>query len=254
MSRTVFAMALIITAGCGRAEQSAESASPALPPLLIIQFRNTEESPDLPWGISRGRSDVSSSMLIGPAVKPPAYGPVIRETLDMGMLLAMVSDSITDLAPGSDGILIRTDDSGAVRALPGELMESLPDSMELDVTKNHQLLLELWEFYRPDMILIDISVPDPARVLELAEFWTSPGVLSSYRVVLYSLSRSHCGRGWFAAAGRGICGSTPRGVTETGLFATVRMLAGLDWFSGLPRSVPAMSIMEDPDEVWRTLP
>lgn len=254
MSRTVFAIILVIATGCGRAEESTESASPVLPPILIVQFRGTEESPDLPWEISRGRSDVSSSMLIESVMKLPAYGPIIQEALNMEMLVAIVSDSIPDLSPGRDGMSIWTDSSGAVQSLPGELMESLPDSMELDVTKNHLLLLELWEAYRPDIILMDISVPDPARVLELAKFWTSPGVLSNHRVVLYSLSRSHCGRGWFAVAGNGINGSTPRGVTKTGLFATVRMLAGLDWFSGLPGSIPTLSVLEDPNVIWRKDP
>lgn len=252
MSTTVIALVLVIASGCGRAEESAESASPVLPPLLMIQFRGTEESPDLPWEISGGRSDVAASMLIGPPVKSPAFVSIIREALNAGLLVALVSDSIPFMSPGSDGMSIWTDSSGILHSLPGELMAGLPDSMKLDVTKNHQVLLELWEVYRPDIVFMDIRVADPARVLELAEFWTSPEVLSTRRVVLYSLSRSHRGRGWFAVAGSGISGSTPRGVTESGLFATVGMLAGLDWLEHLPRSVPALSVLEEPGEIWRT--
>lgn len=254
MSRTVFTLALVIATGCGRTGESPDSASPALPPLLIVQFRGTEESPDLPWEISRGRDRISSSMLIGPAVKPSACDPVVREALNAGLLVAMVTDSIPLMSPGSDGMSIWTDGSGGVHSLPVELMAGLPDSMALDVPKNHQLLLGLWEVYRPDIVFMDIRVPDPAGVLELAEFWTSPEVLYDRRVVLYSLSRSHGGRGWFAVAGDGISGSTPRGVTETGLFATVRVLAGLDWFSGLPRSVPALSVLQEPGNIWRMVP
>ncbi|MBN2586356.1 MAG: hypothetical protein JXR55_03605, partial [Candidatus Fermentibacteraceae bacterium] len=226
MTRTaLLCMALI--SGCGSGNGPGTASSLEYSPIIIIAFRGMEATAGIPWDIAAGRGRISAAALIHGDVEPGGYAPLLEEAVERGMLVALVSDTIPDLSLGDDDMRIWSDSSGGLHTSPEELLSQLPGSMALDSVKYHQLLLDLWDVYKPDLVMMDMCTQDPSDVMELAGFWTSPEVLSKYRVVIYSLSDDPPRRGWFILAGSGINGATPYGVTESGFFTTVRLLMGL---------------------------
>ncbi len=243
-------LCISLIAGCGSSIGPRNPSSFEYSPFIIIAFRGMETTAEIPWDIAGGRGRISAAALIRGEVEPGGYEPLLEEAMDRGMLVALVSDTIPGLSLGGDDMRIWTDSSGGLHSSPEELLSQTPESMVLDSVKYHQLLLNLWDVYKPDLVMMDMGTHYPSEVMELAGFWTSPDVLSRYRVAVYSLSDEPPGRGWCILAGSGINGTTPYGVTESGFFTTVRLLIGLDWQSDLPRSVPVLSILEDPGEIW----
>jgi hypothetical protein len=220
-------------------------------PIIIIQFRKTAVSSSLPWCISDGRDNVSAAVLFqdNNAVIPE-NSRLVHEALENDMLLALVSDSCLNYPISNDHIQIWIDSSGSVQTLPEELLDKVSCSAWLDNTSRQDILLQLLDMYKPDFILMDFRIPDASSVLQIAEYWTAPDILSRFMVVLFCFPEDRSARGWCAFAGEGINGSTPFGLTEFGLFSTIRLLAGLKWVDDLPDNIPALSILEDTDDIW----
>lgn len=220
-------------------------------PLTVVSFRNSPSSRALPWDLRRGRGDLSAAVLVEGEPDPEGVPELIEEARSSGLLVALVSDRDTGIRLGSDDILIWTDSVRNVHAVPEELSMQLPSTMALDSVKYHGLIFDICEMYRPDLVVLDIEAENEDLLLEIAAHWTSPEVLISCRVVLFSIAENSDRRGWFAMAGNGINGRIPMGVTVSGLFSTIRLLAGLDWIARLPESVPALAVLEDPVRIWR---
>ncbi len=251
MIRYAALILLIIITGCGRNTEPPDLSEPDYSPILIIQFRETEVSSSLPWDISSGRDDVSAAVLL-PARDPvfPESNRLVTEALENDMLIALISDSTLNYLISRDHIQIWIDSSGSVRALPEELLDEISCSVWMDNTNRQDVLLQLFDMYKPDFIMMDFRIPDASSVLQIAQYWTAPEILSRYMVILFSFPEDPEVRGWGAFAGEGINGSTPYGLTEYGLFSTIRLLAGLKWVDGLPDNIPALSILEDTGDIW----
>ncbi|MCK4806567.1 MAG: hypothetical protein KAT09_02925 [Candidatus Aegiribacteria sp.] len=251
MTRYIALILLLIIAGCGRNVEQSDNSNSDYSPIIVIQFRKTGVSSILPWGISTDRDNVSAAMLFpDDAPVNPESSRLVHEALENNMLMALVSDTCFSYWIGRDHIQIWIDSSGTARALPEELLDGISCSAWLDNTSHQDILLQLFDMHKPDFILMDFRIPDASSVLQIAEYWTAPDILSRYTVVLFSFPEDPGDRGWCAFAGERINGSTPYGLTEHGLFSTIRLLAGLKWVDDLPDNIPALSILEDTNDIW----
>ena len=244
-------MLLLLTTGCKREIEQRDSDSTEYSPVIIIQFRETLISSTLPWDISMDHDNVSASVLHPD--NNPAFtetSQLVREAIENDMLVALISDSCLNYRIGEDHIQIWSDSSGIVRSLPEELLDKDLTPLWLKNISHQDILLQLLDTYKPDLILMDYRIPDVSSVLGMAEYWTAPDVLSRYLVIMFWLPEDSDSRGWCIFAGKGINGSTPYGLTENGLFATIRLFAGLEWIHVLPDIIPAISILEDTDAIW----
>jgi len=242
---------LLLIAGCKRDAEPPDSGNSDYSPFIIIQFRDTEISSSLPWDISSGRENVSVSMLFPDNnVTYPGSRQLLHEAIENDMLVAIISDSCLDYQISGDHIQIWLDSSGTISSQPEELLDENLGAEWLDNTSRQDILLGLFDMYKPDLILMDYRIPDASSVLQIAEYWTVPDVLSRYMVVMFQLPRDPDIRGWCAFAGERINGNTPYGLTESGLFSTIRLLADLEWMDVLPDIIPAISILKDTDEIW----
>ncbi|OPL18989.1 MAG: hypothetical protein AVO35_03420 [Candidatus Aegiribacteria sp. MLS_C] len=246
------AVSMLLLSGCGGGGNGmqGERSPQARMPLVAVSFREMPSSADVPWALRRGRGDLSAAVLVNGEQDPGGWMDILMEARSSGLLVALFSDRVPGMVMGPDDILIWTDSMDRVHAEPPELASQLPSTMALDSAKYHGLVLELCEMYKPDIVVIDIAPGNEGLLLSIAARWTSPEVLSSYRVVLFSAAGGSGRRGWCAMAGSGINGNVPPGVTVSGLFSTVRILAGMDWVSRLPGSVPALAVLEDPSAIW----
>ena len=244
-------MFLLLIAGCKRDVEPSDSGNLDYSPIIIIQFHETEVSSSLPWDISSSRENVSASMLHpDDNLSIPGNSQFVFEAIENNMLVALISDSCLDYQISGDHIQIWVDSSGTIRSQPDKLLDESLGSTWLDNTSRQDILLGLFDMYKPDMILIEYRIPNASSVLQIAEYWTAPDVLSRYMVIMFHISQNPDARGWCAFAGERINGSTPYGLTESGLFSTIRLLAGLKWVDVLPDIIPAISILEDTDDIW----
>ena len=242
---------LLITGGCKRDAESPDSGNSDYSPIIIIQFRDTEISSSLPWDISSGHENVSTSMLFPDNNETfPGSIQLIQEAIEYDMLVALISDSCLNFQISGDHIQIWLDSNGTIKSQPEKLLDENLGAEWLDNTSRQDNLLGLFDMYKPDFILMDYRIPDASSVLQIAEYWTVPDVLSRYMVVMFQLPRNPDFRGWCVFAGERINGNTPYGLTESGLFSTIRLLAGLEWMDVLPDIIPAISILKDTEEIW----
>ncbi len=251
MARYTALMLLLLIAGCGEDVGQLENGDSDYSPVILIQFRETEISSSLPWDISMNHDNVSASMLFpdnNAAFKVTSR--IVQEAIENDMLVALVSDSCLNYQISGDHIQIWFDSSGTVRSLPEELLDENLGPAWLDNINHQDILLRIFDMYKPDFILMDYRIPDVSSALRMAEYWTSPDVLSRYMVIVFCFPDDSENRGWCVFAGEGINGSTPCGLTESGFFATVRLLTDLKWADVLPDIIPAISILEDTDEIW----
>ncbi len=251
MTRYAALVFLLLMAGCKRDAEPRVSGSSDYSPIIIIQFRETEVSSSLPWDITSSHDNVSASMLL-PDNNATFLGTrqLVHEAIENDMLVALISDRCFDYQISGDHIQIWLDSSGTVRSRPENILDENLGSAWLANTSRQDILLGLFDMYKPDLILMEYTIPDASSVLRIAEYWTAADVLSRYMVVMFQLPRNPDFRGWCGFAGEGINGSTPYGLTESGLFSTIRLLAGLKWVDVLPDIIPAVSILEDTDDIW----
>ncbi|MEN8208955.1 MAG: hypothetical protein ABFR50_06865 [Candidatus Fermentibacteria bacterium] len=251
MIRYAVLIILLLAAGCRDDAEKPISNSSDYSPILIIQIRDTEISGNLPWDISMNHDNISASLLLPD--NDPSFTltrRIVHEAIQKGMLVALVSDSSLNYQISGDHIQIWLDSSGTVRSLPEQLLDENVDPAWPDSISHQNNLLQLFDVYKPDLVLMDYRIPDVSSVLRTAEYWTAPDILSRFIVVMFWLPQNSEARGWCVFAGEGINGSTPCGLTENGLFATIRLLADLEWVDVLPDIIPAISILEDTDGIW----
>jgi len=243
---------LIVISGCRTSSEQVSDPDISYSPLLIIQFLEVETSPDLPWSVSSEYDNVSASMLHpDDGNETLDNSSIISEALQKGLLLALVNDSCRTYGIGSEHIQIWMDSIGMVNSYPGDLLPELQDTSWLVNADSQSILLELFDMYKPDIILMAFRIPEVSATLQMAEYWTTPDVLSRYRVIMFHLALEPDSRGWCVIAGDGINGSSPRGLTVSGMFSTIKLLSGLCWIDDLPENVPAFSVLDDTDESWR---
>ncbi len=251
MTRYAALILLLLTAGCNRDVEPRDVGNSDYSPIIIVQFRDTEISSSLPWDISSSRENISVSMLLpDDNVSVPGSSQLVLEAIENNMLVAIISDSCLNYQISGDHIQIWVDNSGTIRSQPEKLLDKNLGSMWLDNTNRQDILLGLFDMYKPDLILMDYRIPDAPSVLQIAEYWTAPNVLSRYMVIMFHLSQDPDARGWCAFAGERINGNTPYGLTESGMLSTIRLLAGLEWMDVLPDIIPAISILKDTGEIW----
>ncbi len=239
---------LLIGCSSNSPEQSGDLQSDYYP-LIVIQFLLTEESADLPWAISSEEHRISASMMLPEDGDISRAGrQLVQEAVNSAMLVALVSDSCPVYQTGADHIQIWIDSTGNIQTLPAELITEIPGSAWLDNAARQDILLQLFDTYKPDLILMDFRITDVSSVLQIAEYWTRQEILSRYIIVLYSFPSN--ARGWCVLAGEKINGTAPNGLSLDGLFSTIRLLAGLKWEDRLPEHVPALSILEDVEDIW----
>lgn len=251
--RYILVLPLII-AGCGGNSEQPDNIDSDYSPVVIIQFMDTRISSSLPWDISSVGSSVSASILIPdtPNHRNDDRGnsQLVSKALENDLLVALVSDSCFDYEINADHIRIWVDSSGNVRSHPEKLLDEITGTAFLNNSNRQDILLGLFDMYKPDFVLMVFRIPDVSSVLRISKYWTAPDILSRYRIVLFSIPENPDTRGWCAFAGKGINGSIPRGITRGGLFSTIELLAGLRWADNLPDDAPALSIFENTDDIW----
>ncbi|MCK4670920.1 MAG: hypothetical protein KAT47_00155 [Candidatus Aegiribacteria sp.] len=217
-------------------------------PIIIVNLRELAPSPDLPWTITERGERISGAILM--QEEPEAIRSIeqelIQEAVESDMLLAVISDRYFDYGLNQDHIQIWTDKTGDIVSIPSGLAEDFEDSLWKNPLEKQRILFDLINLYKPDLIFINPVYSKVTTVLQIADYWTDPEILSHFTVILYSLPDTDEYRGWAVIAGEQINGTTPWGLTPSGMFATIRLLAGLEWENNIPESIPALSILETP--------
>ena len=251
------ALASILALACGTGatggapEGSWSPTAGAAPLVLIVVDGVPPPDPSIPWELAVDREHVSVGM-IAPSRSEPSVDPVealLGEALDEGMLVALIEAGNLPEDLAREHIQIWSDSSGAVRSIPGEIAASIPDSAWSVPIRRQMLLREVFDLYLPDLAVIRLRGEDPDELHQTARFWSDPGILSTRNLVLYAPSGETGRRGWVLIGGPDINGETPLGLSPGGLLATMEMLTGLDWESGIPARIPSMGIMTSPEGV-----
>lgn len=251
MARYALLISLLIISACQHDNEPIDNEDIIYSPIIIIQFRETGISPALPRDISSNRDNVSACVLIPDTCSDSGdMRELVIDALENDMFVALLSDSCLNFDTEKDHIRIWADSTGSVRTHPEELQDSINFTKWLKHTDQQDILLGLLDMYKPDLTHIVLRIGDVSSVLHIAEFWTTPDILSRYTVVMFCLPEYCNGRGWCAFAGEQINGSTPHGLTAGGLFSTIRILAGLLWEDTLPSVIPAISILKNTDDIW----
>lgn len=219
-------------------------------PIIIVNFGELTPSPDLPWIITEGGEHISGAMLMPEELETilSTEQELIQEAVENDMLLAVISDRYFSHDLSRDHIQIWTDKTGNTVSIPSVLAEEFDDSLWKNPLEKQKILLDLLNLYKPDLILINPVCSKVTTVLQIADYWTDPEILSHFTVILYSLSDTNEYRGWAVIAGEQINGTTPLGLTASGMFTTIKLLAGLQWENSIPESIPALSILETPGD------
>jgi len=252
LTRYMALLLLLIAAGCEQDGEPSDTGHSDYSPVIIIQFKHVRSSSDLPWKISSDRADVSASMLFpDDNSETPRISYLVNEALEKDMLLTLVSDSCLISETGEDNMQIWVDSSGIVRTQPKDIITEIPGTDWLDYPGHQEILLRLFDMYKPDLIFMTFRIRDISSVLQLAEYWTAPEILTRYSVVMFSFSENGNSRGWCVFAGKEINGNIPRGLTENGLFTTIKLLTELGWIDDMPEYIPALSILKNTDNIWR---
>ena len=217
-------------------------------PIVIVNFRKLAPSPDLPWIITEKGEHISGAMLMPeePETIRSSEQQLIQEALKNNMLLAVISDRYSNYDLNQDHIQIWTDKTGNTISIPSGLTEDFEDSLWKNPLGKQRILFSLIDLYKPDLIFINPIYSKVSTVLQIADYWTDPEILSHFTVILYSIPDTAEYRGWAVIAGEQINGTTPFGLTASGMFVTIRLLAGLEWEKSIPESIPALSIIEIP--------
>lgn len=217
-------------------------------PIVIVNFRELAPSPDLPWTITERGEHISGAMLMqeGPETIRSTEQQLIQEAFENDMLLAVISDRYIKYDLNQDHIQIWTDKTGNTVSIPSGLIEEFEDALWKNPLDKQRILFRLLNLYKPDLIFISQGYSKVTTVLQIANYWTNPEILSQYTVILYSLPATTEYRGWAVIAGEQINGTTPFGLTAGGMFSTIRLLAGLQWENRIAENIPALSILETP--------
>ncbi len=217
-------------------------------PILVVNFRELAPSPDLPWTITERSEHISGAILMPEELEAIRLTEqkLIQEAVENDMLLAVISNRYLSYDLSRDHIQIWTDKTGNTVSIPSVLAEEFEDSLWKNPLEKQRILSDLINLYKPDLIFINLVYSKVTTVLQIADYWTDPEMLSHFTVILYSLPETDEYRGWAVVAGEQINGTTPFGLTATGMFATIRLLAGLEWENSIPENIPALSIIETP--------
>lgn len=256
MLKYIFAALLALAAACGKSADSLNMTGQTYDPLIVVRFRGIPRHPDIPWSVSESGEHISGCIFSGRSSEDGgSFVNVTEEAVEKGMLLAVISSwpPPVDLVTEEDDMRIWSDSNGALRTSPLQLSRQLPDSLELEKVSSQSAVLELLRMYKPEISYIELDVEDPAGIIEICSFWTSDEVISEYTVIVYCCSESHSNRGWCLIAGSEINGTDPVGVSPEDLMATVRLLSGLDWKDDLPESIPAVSVLNNRESIWRIM-
>ncbi len=215
-------------------------------PIVIVNFGELAPSPDLPWIITERGEHISGAMLMPeePETIRPTEQRLIQEAFESDMLLAVISDRYSSYNLNQDHIQIWTDKNGNTVSIPSGLAEEFEDSLWKNPLEKQRIIFSLMNLYKPDVVFLNPVYSKVTTVLQIADYWTDPDMLSHYTVVLYSIPDTYEYRGWAVIAGEQINGTTPFGLTASGMFATIRLLTGLQWENSIPESIPALSILE----------
>ncbi|MCK4505414.1 MAG: hypothetical protein KAW14_07350 [Candidatus Aegiribacteria sp.] len=242
-----FLLSAIFIIGCKDDEPLVDMTSELkYSPTIIVNFGELAPSPDLPWTITERGEHISGAMLMPeePETIRSTEKELIQEAVENDMLLAVISDRYFSYDLNQDHIQIWTDKTGNTISIPSGLAEEFEDSSWKNPLEKQRILFNLMNLYKPDLIFINLAYSKVTSVLQIADYWTDPEILSHCTVILYSLPDTDEYRGWAVIAGEQINGTTPWGLTANGVFATIRLLAGLQWENNIPESVPALSIIE----------
>ncbi len=242
-----FLLSVFLIIGCEESEQLLDmSSEQEYSPIVILNFRNLAPSPDLPWIIAERGDHISGAMLMReePEIIQSQEEILIQEAVEKDMLLSVISDMHLYYDLNQDHIQIWIDKTGNTVSIPAGLIEEFEDSLWTDPLEKQDILLRLINVYKPDLTFINLEYSKITTVLQIANYWTDSEILSQYTVILYSLPVTTEFRGWAVIAGEQINGTTPFGLTAGGMFATIRLLAGLEWENNIPEIIPALSILE----------
>lgn len=250
MTRYLFLLlSAFLIIGCKDSEPLVDMTSePEYSPIVILNFRNLAPSPDLPWTIALRGDHISGAMLMQeePGIIQSIEMELILEAVENDMLLSVISDMYLHYDLNQDHIQIWTDKTGNTVSIPSGLIEEYEDSLWTNPLEQQKIFLRLINLYKPDLTFINLEYSKITTVLQIANYWTDSEILSRHTVILYSLPATAEYRGWVVFAGEQINGTTPFGLTASGMFSTIRLLAGLQWENNIPESIPALSILEAP--------
>ncbi len=154
----------------------------------------------------------------------------IAQELDRsGKLLILVLPEEISFSGLRDHLIIWTDASGIpVRMEPQLNSELLSDSLWENPVLRQQTILELINFFKPDVILQ--IIPEAQCCADVTEFWSEYGSVNNLTIALYTspIQESNF-RGWGVFTGRGVQSRLLEGMDIQGFFATLRLISGVNW-------------------------
>ena len=235
--------------GCG--QEDSPIATPDRQPVVLLVLRDLPPSPGFPPLFAEERDDVSAGMLIDDGTSADLLlDTLMAEAVEAGLLAAAITDGAEPITLPPDHISLWRETGGGLSSVPEEIASDFDDSTAFGSMDFHRTLHHLQTLYKPDLMVINLSMAEPSSALSAAQLWASPSWLREFTLVVTRPADDQA-RGWCLLAGNRINGTVPRGLTEAGLYTTVRILAGMDWLHRIPEAIPAVSVIGDGDIVWR---
>lgn len=237
-------IAVTIISGCGEDRETAaapvETVASFGSPAVLIEFTGAARMEFMPETLSG--MDRTSWGRFHTLDEEPAdpFRRVFEMADSTGLLVLAVIPEDFDYPATRDHLIIRTGSDGIpVRTEPEMESAFMADSVWRDPLIRQQTILELMEFFKPDIVFIRAGTP--SDVQGIADYWSSAGITAAF----YSAPDWNEYRGWGAFTGTGIQQGVIQGMTVDGFLATVILISGLEWTdSGYP-AMQAISTREN---------
>lgn len=239
----LFLTILLLQTGCSSDDgSSGQRQNISLPETgetaMLIKFAaSTDDS--MPEAVADLMMTAGGRFFASESSESDFFSGIAQELDRTGNLLILVLPEEASFSGFRDHLVIWTDTAGIpVRMEPQLNSELLSDSLWENPVLRQQTILELVNFFKPDVILQ--IVPEDQYCAEITEFWSENGSDNDLTVALYTppIPENNF-RGWGVFTGRGIRNRLLEGMDIHGFFATVRLISGINW--GNPESgYPAM--------------
>ena len=241
-------LAVLFIAGCGNREIASEPFEYI--PVVLIIFSDLDPAPALPWDIP-GEN-------LSKVVLASSFDETEIDVVDM-LLSSAVNDNLLlclvdcDKLPDSlsrEHIVITTGNSNTVLSSPPEVLDDMNTGTWLQPAGRNTVLRDIMDKYRPDLLISVERQLDIEGINEIASVWFDSELTHDISVVFYSPPAGSYGRGWAVFHGPTINGSIAKGLAPCNLLATIKLLAGLPWTDSIPEMIPAVGILNTPENIF----
>ncbi len=230
----LFVTLLMVNTGCNSDSNVYQRQSTSLPETgetaMLIKF-TASPSPDdsMPEAVTDLLETAGGRFYASESTESDFFLSIAQELDRTGKLLILVLPEETSFSGLRDHLIIWTDSSGIpVRMEPQLNSELLADSLWENPVLRQQTVLELINFFKPDVVLQ--IVPEAQCCTDITEFWSEYGSDNDLTVALYTPPvETNNFRGWGVFTGLGVQSRLLEGMDIQGFFATVRLISRVNW-------------------------